>query len=69
MNTPKIINMALYDNSPMPFGKYKGEKMENVPASYLLWLYDENKCNKEVRDYIEDNIDVLKEEVKRNNKN
>jgi uncharacterized protein (DUF3820 family) len=51
----------------MPFGKYKGDKMANVPAGYLVWLYNENKCNKEVRDYIEDNLDVLKEEVKRKN--
>lgn len=58
--------MALNDDSPMPFGKYKDEKMANVPASYLMWLYNENKCNKEVRDYIEDNLDVLKEEIKRN---
>jgi uncharacterized protein (DUF3820 family) len=56
--------MALYDDSPMPFGKYKGDKMENVPASYLIWLYDENKCNNYVRKYIEDNLDVLKEEIK-----
>jgi uncharacterized protein (DUF3820 family) len=55
--------MALNDNSPMPFGKYKGQKMENVPASYLLWLYDENKCNREVRDYIKDNLDVLEDET------
>jgi uncharacterized protein (DUF3820 family) len=57
---------TLTDNSPMPFGKHKGEKMANVPAAYLMWLYDENKCNREVREYIEDNLDVLKEEVKRN---
>jgi len=57
--------MALYDENPMPFGKYKGEKMANVPATYLMWLYDENKCNKEVRDYIEDNLEVLKTEIKR----
>ena len=48
----------------MPFWKYKGGKMANVPASYLMWLYNENKCNKEVRDYIEDNLEVLKEEIK-----
>lgn len=27
------------DETLMPFGKYKGEKLINVPASYLLWLY------------------------------
>jgi uncharacterized protein (DUF3820 family) len=49
----------------MPFGKYKGDKMENVPASYLIWLYDKNKCNNYVRKYIKDNLDVLKEKIKR----
>jgi hypothetical protein len=28
----------LTDNSPMPFGKYKGEPMANVPDPYLKWL-------------------------------
>lgn len=30
----------LTDQSPMPFGKHQGEKLENVPAKYLLWLWD-----------------------------
>ena len=56
--------MALNDNSPMPWGKYKGEKMANVPADYLIWLLENNKCNKEVKDYILDNMDSLKYEIK-----
>jgi uncharacterized protein (DUF3820 family) len=55
--------MELTDKSLMPFGKYQGTEMENVPASYLIWLYDNNKCNKEVKEYIEDNMDVLKMEI------
>jgi Uncharacterized protein conserved in bacteria len=57
--------MGLTDNSLMPFGQYRGEKMANVPAKYLLWLYDGNIRNAEVRAYIVENMDVLKEEVKR----
>lgn len=57
--------MALTDNSPMPFGKYKNQKMANVPASYFLWLYDNDKCSSYVKEYIEDNLDVLKVEVDR----
>jgi uncharacterized protein (DUF3820 family) len=53
------------DESLMPFGKYKNEKMANIPASYLMWLYDNNKCSLEVREYIKDNLDVLREEVRR----
>jgi uncharacterized protein (DUF3820 family) len=47
------------DNSIMPFGKYKGEKMINVPASYLLWLLESDKCYGDVRKYIEENKEVL----------
>lgn len=55
----------LTDSSRMPFGKYINEKMANVPASYLMWLYDNNKCNQQVKDYIEENMDVLKDELKK----
>lgn len=64
--------MALTDESIMPFGKHKGKEMANVPASYLLWIYDEwtlpnprfGFVHKEVKAYIEENLDVLKKEVK-----
>ena len=51
------------DNSRMPFGKYVNEKMANVPAHYLLWLHKESKCFGELKKYIEDNLDVLREEI------
>lgn len=57
----------LTDKSPMPYGKHKGVEMANVPASYLIWLYENDKCTDDVREYIEDNMDVLKIEI--NNKN
>lgn len=53
------------DKSIMSFGKYKGEKVCNVPASYLLWLHSTGKCFGELKKYIEENMDVLKQEVKR----
>lgn len=53
------------DNSLMPFGKHKGEKMIDVPAAYLLWLYENGKCYGEVRAYIEDNMQVIKDQIKR----
>lgn len=57
--------MTLTDKSPMPFGKHKGVEMANVPADYLLWLYENNKCTDEVKEYIEDNMDVLKMEIRK----
>lgn len=56
------------DESIMPFGKYKGEKMANIPPDYLIWLYDNGKCYEEVRKYIADNLDVLKSEIEYKNK-
>jgi len=52
------------DNYIMPFGIYKGRKIANCPAEYLLWLYDNNKVNKEVKQYIEENKEVLLIEIK-----
>lgn len=54
----------LNDGSIMPWGKYKGHLMENVPANYLIWLYENDKCDKRVKDYIIENLDFLKMEIK-----
>lgn len=32
----------LIDLSPMPFGKHLGEPMEDVPAKYLFYLWNED---------------------------
>lgn len=53
------------DESIMPFGIHKGKRLIDVPAQYLIWLYDNNKCSGPLKDYIEDNMDALKKEVKR----
>lgn len=55
------------DTDLMPFGKYKGTPMANVPDDYLLWIYDklqidqkknipnsERAQNQQIIDYIED---------------
>lgn len=51
------------DESLMPWGKHKGEKMANVPPSYLLWLLDNDKCGGEVKKYIEENKEALVQET------
>ena len=54
------------DDSIMPFGKYRGQKMANVPVNYLHWLWNNCKVGddnlKDVRNYIYENLHVLKEE-------
>jgi uncharacterized protein (DUF3820 family) len=54
------------DNDLMPWGKYKGKKMANVPADYLLWLLDNHKCSGSVKQYITDMKSVLQNEAKGN---
>ena len=57
--------IELTDTDKMPFGKYKGEPMQDVPASYFHWLWsfgrDQNKLCP-VADYIRRNKDILEKE-------
>lgn len=56
----------LTDKDLISFGKHKGTALANVPADYLLYIYDFNNLNQDLRDYIKRNLDVLKAEVARN---
>lgn len=47
------------DDSIIQFGKYKGYKLANIPAWWLLWYYDQNKP---LMDYIEENRELLEQE-------
>jgi hypothetical protein len=59
---------SLKETDKMPWGKYKGVPMSDVPASYLFWLWtqpgkaDDKQCP--VADYIRRNLNVLKVEYK-----
>lgn len=41
MNTALKRLPAFTDTDLMPFGKHKGEPLQDVPARYLAWLYGE----------------------------
>jgi uncharacterized protein (DUF3820 family) len=52
------------DSDVMPFGQHKGKKMANVPAPYLLYIYNKGWCYHEgVKKYITDNLDTLTKEA------
>jgi uncharacterized protein (DUF3820 family) len=57
----------LTENDVMPFGKHKGERMIDVPASYLLWWLENGKEGN-VMDYCKENKEVLELEVKNQKK-
>lgn len=54
----------LKDDSEMPYGKHAGTKMANVPASYLIWCYENRKIHPDVAVYVSQNMDVLRKQMK-----
>ncbi len=56
------------DESIMPFGKYKGYKMANIPASYLLWLLENGNTFGDVKQYLIENKEVFIQEIEYQNK-
>lgn len=62
----------LTDDDRMPSGKHTGQKLRDVPASYLIWLADNLKPVsltsrdrwKPILEYIEANRGVLEAEIK-----
>ena len=54
----------LKDIDPMPFGKFQGTAMANVPSWYLFKLYNDGEMAQgNVRDYILDNIETITKEA------
>lgn len=51
------------DDTEMWFGKHKGKKMANVPAGYLLYLYNNKMAYGNLLTYIEENLDALQLEI------
>lgn len=48
----------------MPFGKHRGKAMVDVPAVYLLWLYNNPSFEDgPVKKYILNNLDVINKEA------
>jgi uncharacterized protein (DUF3820 family) len=55
----------LTDNDVMTFGTHKDKRLENVPASYLLWLWDEGwhaRTNEPLGAYLKDSLTALLKE-------
>ena len=61
----KAEGKALTDTDRMPWGKYKGELMQDVAASYFHWLWtngkkDDRQCP--VANYIRASMSALQQE-------
>lgn len=53
------------DETPMPWGEHKGEKLEDVPAAYFLWLLEQPWISdwRDLHRYIKKNEDVIRQQV------
>lgn len=52
------------DDTPMPIGKkHKGTRLGDVPDDYLLFLYNQGIKHKQLRQYVEENLDAIKQNV------
>jgi len=51
------------DESIMPYGKHQGEKMANVPADYLIFMFDAGYLNGSLAKYVKENMDALRKEM------
>lgn len=59
-----------YGNHPMPFGKYKGKRLDELPDTYIVWLYEGRiRIHNELKEFVKDNYEAAKANVERNNKN
>jgi uncharacterized protein (DUF3820 family) len=47
----------------MPFGKYKGLELIEVPAEYLLSILKDGKAKGQLKEYIEDVKEILELEM------
>lgn len=54
---------ALKDTSLMPFGKYEGTPMQDVPPYYLRWLKENGCSNQLVANYIHNSWDAIRQEL------
>lgn len=63
MSNTQTYPIVFTDSTPMPFGVHRGKAMVNVPAKYLLWLYNKGCDHSGVSLYIQENLDALNKEA------
>jgi len=56
------VTPAFTDLDIMPFGKHKGQPMQDVPASYLVWLKEQGCQHEGVAGYIRESWSAIKSE-------
>lgn len=59
-----MMQEKMTDDSVLTWGKFEGQKLANVPASYLLWVHRTfTHLRPDLKAYIEENMEDLKKEA------
>lgn len=61
-------NKPWTDETVMPWGKHKGEKLEEIPYSYFLWLMEQSWLGSwpQMKLYIKNNAEAIYKEQEEN---
>lgn len=63
---PKVLPKdMLQDTDQMTFGAHKGKPIGDVPDQYLLWLSEQSWVTGKLKNYLVENIDAIKANIKR----
>jgi uncharacterized protein (DUF3820 family) len=57
--------MDYIEDQIMPFGKYKGEQLLDIPVTYLEWIYDNVDLRGDLAAGVKKAIDMLRAEKNR----
>ena len=58
------MDIPLTHDSKCPMGMHKDKLMKDVPADYLLYMYECSSLGKQMRRYVAENIQELKAKAK-----
>lgn len=50
----------LNDESIMPFGKHKGNRLDAIPHGWWIWMYDHKKLKGQYKEYAERTVPILR---------
>lgn len=59
----RIEYVGLKEEPIIKYGKYEGKKVSQIPAEYLIWLYENDRCSPMIKDYVKKNLSILKMEA------
>lgn len=68
MTTKDKIKEAYGDLDLMPFGKYKGRELQDIPASYLAWCWEQEWLQArwpKLHAYVHNSKEAIELELKR----